>query len=52
VSKLFEPLSFGNLQMDNRIIIAPMCQYSAIEGTPGDWASHASGTSCPFPVPD
>jgi len=37
VSKLFEPLKIGNLQLDNRIIIAPMCQYSAIEGTPGDW---------------
>ena len=34
---LFEPLRLGNLQIDNRIVIAPMCQYSAIEGTPGDW---------------
>ncbi|MFH0132032.1 NADH:flavin oxidoreductase/NADH oxidase [Variovorax sp. VaC1] len=36
-SHLFEPLRLGNLQTDNRIVIAPMCQYSATEGTPGDW---------------
>ena len=37
MSQLFESLKIGNLQLDNRIIIAPMCQYSATEGTPGDW---------------
>jgi 2,4-dienoyl-CoA reductase-like NADH-dependent reductase (Old Yellow Enzyme family) len=37
MSRLFEPLKFGNLQLDNRILIAPMCQYSATDGTPGDW---------------
>jgi hypothetical protein len=37
MSQLFEPLRIGDLQLDNRIIIAPMCQYSATEGTPGDW---------------
>lgn len=26
---LFEPIHFGTLELDNRIIIAPMCQYSA-----------------------
>jgi 2,4-dienoyl-CoA reductase-like NADH-dependent reductase (Old Yellow Enzyme family) len=36
-SRLFEPLRIGPLQIDNRIVIAPMCQYSATEGTPGDW---------------
>ena len=35
--RLFEPLKLGQLEIDNRIIIAPMCQYSATEGTPGDW---------------
>jgi 2,4-dienoyl-CoA reductase-like NADH-dependent reductase (Old Yellow Enzyme family) len=34
---LFEPLRLGPLQADNRIVIAPMCQYSATDGTPGDW---------------
>jgi 2,4-dienoyl-CoA reductase-like NADH-dependent reductase (Old Yellow Enzyme family) len=37
MSQLFESLKIGGLQLDNRIIIAPMCQYSAAEGTPGDW---------------
>ena len=37
MSALFTPLQIGNLQLDNRIVIAPMCQYSASEGTPGDW---------------
>ena len=35
--RLFEPLRLGPLQIDNRIVIAPMCQYSAVDGTPGDW---------------
>jgi len=35
--KLFEPLQIGTLALANRIIIAPMCQYSASEGSAGDW---------------
>ena len=34
---LFQPLQLGALTLANRIAIAPMCQYSATEGTPGDW---------------
>ena len=37
MSQLFEPLQIGNLHLDNRIVIAPMCQYSAVDGTPGGW---------------
>jgi 2,4-dienoyl-CoA reductase-like NADH-dependent reductase (Old Yellow Enzyme family) len=37
MSHLFEPLALGPLRLANRIIIAPMCQYSATDGTPGDW---------------
>ena len=37
MSRLFEPLALGSLRLENRIVIAPMCQYSAIDGTPGDW---------------
>ena len=37
MSKLFEPLAIGNLVLANRIVIAPMCQYSAEEGSAGDW---------------
>ena len=35
--QLFAPIRIGNLTLDNRIIIAPMCQYSAREGSAGDW---------------
>lgn len=29
---LFRPLTVGGLQLANRIVIAPMCQYSAQDG--------------------
>lgn len=35
--KLFEPLSIGSLHLANRIVIAPMCQYSAVDGCMTDW---------------
>ncbi|MDI2091759.1 NADH:flavin oxidoreductase/NADH oxidase [Commensalibacter oyaizuii] len=34
---LFEPWSIGNLTLENRIIIPPMCQYSAQDGKMSDW---------------
>ena len=37
MSKLFTPLSIGALELENRIIVAPMCQYSAKDGAPNDW---------------
>jgi 2,4-dienoyl-CoA reductase-like NADH-dependent reductase (Old Yellow Enzyme family) len=37
MSQLFQPLQIGKLQLDNRIVIAPMCQYSAAEGSATDW---------------
>lgn len=37
MSQLFQPWQIGPLQLPNRIVIAPMCQYSATDGTPGDW---------------
>ena len=37
MSKLFQPLSLGSLDLANRIVIAPMCQYSADEGRATDW---------------
>jgi len=35
--KLFEPLTIGSLKLANRIVIAPMCQYSATDGCMSDW---------------
>src|SRR5215471_6270156 len=37
MNHLFDPLGIGGLRLANRIIIAPMCQYSAQEGNAGDW---------------
>ena len=37
MSALFTPLRVGALELANRIVIAPMCQYSAINGCMTDW---------------
>ena len=37
MSLLFSPIAFGPLGLANRIIIAPMCQYSAENGCATDW---------------
>ncbi|KGJ02240.1 2,4-dienoyl-CoA reductase [Paracoccus halophilus] len=37
MSKLFTPIVSGSLSMPNRVVIAPMCQYSAEEGRMTDW---------------
>ena len=35
--RLFTPLEVRSLNLRNRIVIPPMCQYSAHDGMPGDW---------------
>jgi 2,4-dienoyl-CoA reductase-like NADH-dependent reductase (Old Yellow Enzyme family) len=37
MSPLFSPFSLGPLPMKNRIVVAPMCQYSAVDGAATDW---------------
>lgn len=38
MSKLFQPYQIRNLVLKNRIVMSPMCQYSAGEdGMPNDW---------------
>jgi len=37
MSRLFSPWALGPLELPNRIVIAPMCQYSAEEGSASDW---------------
>ena len=39
MSRLFEPFPIGGLRLANRIVIAPMCQYSAERRL-----RHATGT--------
>jgi 2,4-dienoyl-CoA reductase-like NADH-dependent reductase (Old Yellow Enzyme family) len=37
MSVLFTPLRVGTVDLVNRIVIAPMCQYSAVRGCMTDW---------------
>lgn len=37
MSALFTPYRLGSLELRNRIVIAPMCQYSAEDGRATDW---------------
>ncbi len=34
---LFRPITFRSVNLRNRIVVSPMCQYSADEGVPDDW---------------
>jgi 2,4-dienoyl-CoA reductase-like NADH-dependent reductase (Old Yellow Enzyme family) len=37
MAKLFTPFQVGRIKLANRIVIAPMCQYSAVDGCMTDW---------------
>lgn len=37
MSALFSPLDVGGLHLANRLVLAPMCQYSAEDGCMTDW---------------
>ncbi|GAB3282101.1 oxidoreductase [Microbacterium sp. MEC084] len=48
MSLLFSPLTLRDVTFRNRLWVAPMCQYSALDGVPNDWhhvhlAQFASG---------
>src|SRR5580693_10213821 len=36
-SQLFSPIQLGGLGLSNRIVVSPMCQYSADDGCANDW---------------
>ena len=36
-STLFTPIRLGQLELTNRIVVSPMCQYSAVDGSAQDW---------------
>ena len=36
-AKLFTPLDLGGITLPNRIVISPMCQYQADDGSMNDW---------------
>jgi 2,4-dienoyl-CoA reductase-like NADH-dependent reductase (Old Yellow Enzyme family) len=37
VSQLFSPLTLRGTTLRNRALVSPMCQYSSVDGHPGDW---------------
>jgi 2,4-dienoyl-CoA reductase-like NADH-dependent reductase (Old Yellow Enzyme family) len=37
MSALFSPIRLADLGLDNRIVVSPMCQYSADDGCANDW---------------
>ncbi len=39
MSALFQPLPLRGLQINNRVVVSPMCQYSALDGTAQSWHS-------------
>ncbi|KUJ04812.1 oxidoreductase [Stenotrophomonas maltophilia] len=41
---MFSPVTLGPLTLSNRIVIAPMCQYSAEDGRASDWHAQHLGS--------
>src|SRR6201995_3015223 len=37
MSALFSPIKLRGLTLKNRLVVSPMCQYSAEDGVPTDW---------------
>ncbi len=37
MAHLFEPLTLRGVTLKNRIVVSPMCQYSAVDGFANDW---------------
>jgi 2,4-dienoyl-CoA reductase-like NADH-dependent reductase (Old Yellow Enzyme family) len=44
MAKLFTPLKLRELELKNRIVVSPMCQYSAAGGIPNEWHRVHYGT--------
>jgi len=36
-SALFSPIKLADVELENRIVVSPMCQYSADDGSANDW---------------
>src|SRR4026208_2401997 len=45
--KLFDPIQLGGITLPNRVVISPMCQYSADDGSASDWhLAHFGSMAC------
>jgi 2,4-dienoyl-CoA reductase-like NADH-dependent reductase (Old Yellow Enzyme family) len=42
--KLFTPIELGGITLPNRVVVSPMCQYSADDGSMTDWHTVHLGT--------
>jgi 2,4-dienoyl-CoA reductase-like NADH-dependent reductase (Old Yellow Enzyme family) len=46
-AKLFTPIQLGGVTLPNRIVVSPMCQYSADDGSMTDWhMAHLGSLAC------
>ena len=45
-SPLFQPIRIRSLDIPNRIVVEPMCQYSAIDGSANEWHRIHLGSMC------
>jgi anthraniloyl-CoA monooxygenase len=34
---MFAPIRLRGLRLENRVVVSPMCQYSAVDGAPAEW---------------
>ncbi len=34
---MFQPFQLRAMRLENRVVVSPMCMYSAADGVPGDW---------------
>src|SRR5262245_14848727 len=34
---LFDPITFREITLRNRVVVSPMCQYSSVDGFANDW---------------
>lgn len=44
MSALFSPITLGQVTLPNRVIVSPMCMYSAVDGVPQPWHARHLGT--------
>jgi 2,4-dienoyl-CoA reductase-like NADH-dependent reductase (Old Yellow Enzyme family) len=44
MAHLFSPLKIASIELKNRIVVSPMCQYSAVDGFPNQWHTVHYGT--------
>src|ERR1700741_3562118 len=37
MANLFSPIKIKNVELKNRIVVSPMCEYSSVDGFANDW---------------